>query len=632
MSIVKPIRNIVIAEDTPIQAKKLAFFLKKWGFGAKICNDGQIAYDYVVENPEKVDLIITDYEMPNMNGIELVSAIKNHPQLQQLMVIMLSTVDRREVISEGLKVGAHEYLIKPFEPGELRLRVSNILKIKEYNERLIGENEILSSELDKSAEQILTIFRHIRQGIFTLNENLEVRGGSSQNLDKFIAEGEVDLPDFFGRFLERTSLTAEESSQVKEILSSSLGKSPLIFSRNEDRLPREIAINGISVEVEWVPMLADGVITQFMVCIHDVSELAKLRDDIETQKESMDILYRISKCSPETYFEFSSLGAQSIEVLKNILSNKSTSSEDMDTFLRGLYSMKCLTRSLSLDLMYSIIHELESLFSTGISTQKSWEDLDKLLLNLIAKMNIYDNINYVTLGRKSLTRSLTGQDVASFMEVIDQLSDGDVSKKVLIKVKNFLVQRSYSNLKELVRRAEVGIAKTAEELGANLPVFSLSGEQVLVHQCFVDPLLNSLGHLTSNSLVHGLQPNKPGLLYLSYLGYDGDKIKLEYGDNGRGLNLKFLHSKWQQPVDPEDDVALAETVFESGVSSSESISNIAGRGVGMGVVRQMIEAIGGSIDVRFVAPESEGFRPFVFSILLPKHGFLIEEDQDRLIA
>lgn len=632
MSIIKPIRNIVIAEDTPIQAKKLAFFLKKWGFGAKICKDGQIAYDYVVENPEKVDLIITDYEMPNMNGIELVNAIKNHPELHQLMVIVLSTVDRREVITEGLKVGAHEYLVKPFEPGELRHRVSNILKIKEYNERLIGENEALSSELDKSAEQILTIFRHIRQGVFTLNENMEVRGGSLHNLDKFIAEDDVDHPDFFDRFLKRTSLTAEESSQVKETLSSSLGKSPLVFSSSENSLPREIAINSISVEVEWVPMLADGVIIQFMVCIHDVSELAKLRDDIETQKESMDILYKVSNCSPETYFEFSSLGAQSIEVIKNILSNKSTSSEDMNTFLRGLHSMKSLTKSLSLDLIYSIVHELESLFSLGISTEKNWEDLDKLLLNLIAKMNICDNINYVTLGRKSFKRSLTGQDVVSFMEFVDQLSDGNASKKVLIKVKNFLVQRSYTSLKELVRRAELGIAKTVEEVGVDIPVFSLSGEGVLVHQDFVDSLLNSIGHLTSNSVIHGVQPNKPGLLHLSYLGYDGDKVKLEYGDNGRGLNLKFLHSKWQQPVEPEDDIALAEIVFEPGLSSFESKSTIAGRGVGMGVVRQMIEALGGSIHIRFVASETEGFRPFVFSILLPKYGFLIEEDQNRLIA
>lgn len=68
---------------------------------------------------EQIDLVLTDINMPDINGLELLSFIRNNPVYKNVPVVVISTEGSRKDIEKGLALGANEYLVKPFNPEQL---------------------------------------------------------------------------------------------------------------------------------------------------------------------------------------------------------------------------------------------------------------------------------------------------------------------------------------------------------------------------------------------------------------------------------------------------------------------------------------------------------------------------------
>ncbi len=69
---------------------------------------------------EKVDLIITDINMPDINGLELISYVRNNPNYHDVPLFIISTESSEKDMEKGLALGANEYLVKPFNPLKLQ--------------------------------------------------------------------------------------------------------------------------------------------------------------------------------------------------------------------------------------------------------------------------------------------------------------------------------------------------------------------------------------------------------------------------------------------------------------------------------------------------------------------------------
>jgi two-component system chemotaxis response regulator CheY len=74
-----------------------------------------------------VDLIITDINMPDINGLELISYVRKNPNYQDVPLIIISTEGSEKDRQKGLMLGANEYLVKPFDPSQLMKLVSKYL-------------------------------------------------------------------------------------------------------------------------------------------------------------------------------------------------------------------------------------------------------------------------------------------------------------------------------------------------------------------------------------------------------------------------------------------------------------------------------------------------------------------------
>lgn len=77
---------------------------------------------------EKFDLIITDINMPDINGLELVSFVKKNELYRNIPLIIISTESSKNDIAKGLSLGANEYIVKPFKPEELQNIVLKYLR------------------------------------------------------------------------------------------------------------------------------------------------------------------------------------------------------------------------------------------------------------------------------------------------------------------------------------------------------------------------------------------------------------------------------------------------------------------------------------------------------------------------
>ena len=69
---------------------------------------------------EKVDLILTDINMPDINGLELISYLRNNPNYQEIPIIIISTEGSQKDIDKGKLLGANDYVVKPFDPARLQ--------------------------------------------------------------------------------------------------------------------------------------------------------------------------------------------------------------------------------------------------------------------------------------------------------------------------------------------------------------------------------------------------------------------------------------------------------------------------------------------------------------------------------
>lgn len=116
--------NILIAEDDELMLRTLEFRLKKDGHKVLAARDGKEATELIDKHVP--DLVIADIMMPYSSGMELIGYIRQKYQ-QTIKVIILSGMGQENVILEAFRLGADDYITKPFSPNELSVRVNRFI-------------------------------------------------------------------------------------------------------------------------------------------------------------------------------------------------------------------------------------------------------------------------------------------------------------------------------------------------------------------------------------------------------------------------------------------------------------------------------------------------------------------------
>ncbi|MFK5970048.1 MAG: chemotaxis protein CheA [Candidatus Marithrix sp.] len=230
------------------------------------------------------------------------------------------------------------------------------------------------------------------------------------------------------------------------------------------------------------------------------------------------------------------------------------------------------------------------------------------------------------VGELVITQSMLDQigedfDNSNIMQLRDGLSQLERNTRELqenvMRIRMLPISFSFNRFPRLVHDLSSQLGKKVELI--------LSGESTELDKTVLEKMSDPLVHLVRNSLDHGIelpdqrkQAGKPefGQLHLNAFHQSGN-IVIQISDDGAGFNIEKIRAKaiqkgWITPDENLVDEQLYEFIFQPGFSTSEEVSDVSGRGVGMDVVRRNIRDLGGSIEVK-----SEAGKGSKFSIRLP---------------
>jgi len=117
-------KTIMSADDSKSVRQMVSFTLQQAGYNVVEAEDGK---DALAKLNEQVNMVLTDLNMPNMDGIELIKAIRAEPRYKFMPVIMLTTESQANKKQEGKAAGATGWIVKPFSPEQLLAVVKKVL-------------------------------------------------------------------------------------------------------------------------------------------------------------------------------------------------------------------------------------------------------------------------------------------------------------------------------------------------------------------------------------------------------------------------------------------------------------------------------------------------------------------------
>jgi signal transduction histidine kinase len=140
-------QRILFVDDEPSITKSLQRMVRSYTIEAETeaVNSADEAIKRIVQGG--IDVVVSDVKMPGMDGIELLTRMKANAITQHIPVIMLTGSGDLSVRNVALELGAVEFINKPPDPTELCTRLRNVMRLKAYQDQLVNQNNILSTQI-----------------------------------------------------------------------------------------------------------------------------------------------------------------------------------------------------------------------------------------------------------------------------------------------------------------------------------------------------------------------------------------------------------------------------------------------------------------------------------------------------
>ena len=121
--------KVLVVDDFSTMRRIVKNTLRQIGFTQiEEAEDGQKAFDRLMS--EKFDFVVSDWNMPNMTGIDLLRKVRGEPSLKHLPFLMVTAEAKQENVVEAIKAGVSNYIVKPFTVATLQEKIAKIFKEK----------------------------------------------------------------------------------------------------------------------------------------------------------------------------------------------------------------------------------------------------------------------------------------------------------------------------------------------------------------------------------------------------------------------------------------------------------------------------------------------------------------------
>ena len=145
------INRILVAEDHQVSRHLLERNLQNWGFDVVSAQDGEAAAE-ILDGPDAPSIAILDWMMPRMDGVEVCRRVRQSHASPYIYLLMLTAKSQKDEIATGLEAGADDYVIKPFDPDELRARLKvgqRVVQLERTLEKRVQDLESALNDVKK---------------------------------------------------------------------------------------------------------------------------------------------------------------------------------------------------------------------------------------------------------------------------------------------------------------------------------------------------------------------------------------------------------------------------------------------------------------------------------------------------
>ena len=137
--------QVLAAEDNPVFQTMLSNMLTKWGYQPMIVCDGNAAWE-ALQQPNGPQLAILDWMMPGLNGVDICRYVRAAGREAYVYILLLTARTDSQDLVEGMEAGADDYVTKPFQAHELRVRLRAGRRIIELQQQLLAAREALREQ------------------------------------------------------------------------------------------------------------------------------------------------------------------------------------------------------------------------------------------------------------------------------------------------------------------------------------------------------------------------------------------------------------------------------------------------------------------------------------------------------
>ncbi len=538
-----------------------------------------------------------------------------------------------------------------------------------FSDLVVKEAEIteLNAGLERKVEEktrdIRSILIAIKQGIFTLGrkpneQTLTVNSEYSRHLETLLKTKDIVGRPPLELIFEHSDQNSEQTMMVSSVIEAALHEDLFAFEINSQNLPTEIRRslpNGSreTWEVDWTPVLdKDCKIEKFLIALRDVSHVRKLEEEALRQQKELEYISEIVNISAESFQKFIKMSRQFLDENERlIMLNQKKNLEIIKILFINMHTIKGNARSYHFRKMSGVLHEIEQFYAELLNNKEAEWDQLRLRHDVNkarALIDRYEAINRDKLGRLGLEtqvlieRSVVADKINS-LSLVDLEAINDKDRRIIedtqATFKSLFYSKAIDVFEEMMKETE----RLARDLKKSPPSVVIEDNDISLTVEAQELFRTVFTHIIRNSLDHGIETPEErlkagkapsGKIEIS-LREVNQELSITYHDDGRGLNLSRLaklgiEQGYLKEGESKDPTEVANLIFYAGLSTSNGVSEISGRGVGMDAVRRFLQEADGQIIVWLDRPGDAQLdhRSFSFQIRVPQR-FYASSNQAR---
>ncbi len=591
--------KILYVEDNLDAREQMLKMLKNFFTDIKVATNGKEGFE--LYEKENFDIVLTDINMPILNGIELIQLILKKNSNQK--IIVLSAYNDSDYLKECMSLGIRHYLYKPITFDTF---INTMLDIEKYFS-IQKQNLELTKQIDE-------ILENTEDGYLLFNSNFTCLKTYSKKCLKIfdinLLENQNISELLFKNDQEKKSIFIEG---IKNIIQSDDKITKELFL---SLLPKEQKINGKYIKIKYKLLEND----RFIVILKDITKKKNLEKDLEEKNKVLSMLVAITS----NIEDFSKLKEEYELFLKNPPKQIDELFKVLHTF-KGNFSQK--------ELLYTpkAIHEVETKLKETNSYNK--DDFERLSKEFQKDISIFKKY----YGEKYLTnKNIIFIDEESLKEIEHNLQslyieDDELKEKIDIIIFNINKLR-YIKIYELLTYYTSYISNKSIELSKLINPLIIDGDKNLVGNPKLRGFFKSLVHLFNNSIDHGIEDSdkrvKLGKSEYGTIKCSFEKIKnsliLEISDDGAGIDTDKLTKKaleynllTKEQIENMSEEEKLNLVFAEFISTKENTTLTSGRGIGMSAIKSELDKLNAKVFIsskkdkgttfKFILPLTENF-------------------------